>query len=25
MFPSDDALIKMIYLVTMNISKKWTQ
>ncbi|MCY6485443.1 IS256 family transposase [Clostridium aestuarii] len=24
-FPSDDALLKMLYLATMDISKKWTQ
>ncbi len=24
-FPTDDSLLKMLYLVTQNISKKWTQ
>ena len=23
-FPSDDSLLKMLYLVTMDITKKWT-
>ena len=24
-FPTDDSLLKMLYIVTQNISKKWTQ